>query len=236
MCPKGLAKFAGPADCVVDDSEHVVELVGWVGFVSRSEVEDSADAFALTDSLSGTGGELGVDPGADGPDKTAWERLVPDAEERLEDHLLGGWNVEWGAVHFFSFDHEVLDILRDWVPGSADADGLTVVGLAPAAFEVSGAVQDGFEGFAVVAAVEADEAHSLLVDLGFDHVGDFVFDFSVSSVPPPDEDVGVVKHFLGDALVFFVKVGDIDFELFAAVNSSNSGFDRTVKAVGIDFE
>ena len=233
MC---LAELAGPADSVVDDFEDVVQLVGWVRFVSGAEVEDSADTFALADAFTGAGGEFGVDSLPDGPDQAAGESLVSDAEERLEDHLLGGRHIERRAVHLFGFDDEVIDSFCNWVPRGADSDGLAVVGFSPAAFEVSGAAEDGFEGLAVVAGVEADEAHSLLVDLGFDHFGDFVVYFAVPGVTPPDEDVGVVEDFLGDALVLFVEVGDFDFKFAACVEGVDSGFDRTVEAVGIDFE
>ena len=231
-----LAELAGPTDSVVDDLEDVVQLVSWVRFVSGSEVEDSTDSFALTDTLAGAGGELGVDSLSDGPDQAAGEGFVSDAEEGLEDHLLGGRHVERRAVHLFGFDDEVVNAFGNRVPGGADSDRLAVIRFTPATLEVSGTAEDGFEGLAIVARVEANEAHSLLVNLGFDHVGDFVVDFAVAGVAPPNEDVGVVEDFLSDALVLFVEVSDFDFEFCAGVEGIDSGFDRSVEAVGIDFE
>lgn len=52
--------------------------------------------------------------------------------------------------------------------------------------------------------MEADEAHSFVMDLVFDHVCDFIGDLTVSSVTPPDEYIGVVQYLLGDALIGFV--------------------------------
>jgi hypothetical protein len=74
------------------------------------------------------------------------------------------------------------------------------------------------------------------VDLGFDHLGDFVVDFAMAGVAPPNEDIGIVEDFLGDALVLFVEVSDFDLEFCAGVEGIDSGFDRSVEAVGIDFE
>lgn len=220
----------------MDDFENVVELVGGVGFVSRSEVENSADALALTDAFTGAGGEFGIDALAHSPNEAAGEGFVSDAEEGLEDHLLGGRHIERRAVHLFGFDDEVFDAFGDGVPRGTDADGFAVVGFAPAALEVSGAAEDGLESLAVVAAVEADEAHSLFAHLVFDHLGDLVFDFAMAGVAPPHEDVGVVEDFLGDALVLFVKVCDFDFEFLGGIEGIDSGFDGTVEAIGIDFE
>ena len=52
--------------------------------------------------------------------------------------------------------------------------------------------------------MEADEAHSFVMDLVFDHMRDFIGDLTVSGVTPPDENIGVVQYLLGDALIGLV--------------------------------
>ena len=68
--------------------------------------------------------------------------LVDDGERSAD--------LERSAVHFFCGDDKVGDSVGDGVPRITDSNGFDIVGFSPAAFEVTGAIENGFECFAVM--------------------------------------------------------------------------------------
>ena len=53
--------------------------------------------------------------------------------------------------------------------------------------------------------VKTNESHSFLMDLVLYHLGNFILYFAVASVPPPNENVGVIEDCLSYALIFVIK-------------------------------
>lgn len=224
------ALLAGPEGAVEDDLLDGVVEVRSVGFVSRSEVEDSADAFALSNAAAGAGSELGVNALADGPNQAAGEVLAAEREVALEDHGFGRRYVERRAVHFFGLKGEVAHAEGDWVLGGADGDFFRVVAFSPAALEVAGGAEDGAEWLAVVAAVEADKTEAVLLHADLNLFGKLVAHFPVSSVAPPEEDVGGIQKLVGQALIGFIESNGMDFEQAVGVEFLESVGDCAAEA------
>lgn len=204
--------LAGPEGAVEDDLLDGIVEVRSVGFVSGAEVEDSADAFALSNAATRAGGELRVDALSDRPNQAAREVLAAEREVALEDHGLGRRHVERRAVHFFGLKGEVAHSEGDRVLSSAHGDFFRVVALSPAALQVAGGAEDGLERLAVVAAVEANEAKAMLLHADLDLFGEFIVHFAVAGMAPPEEDVGGVEKLVGQALIGFVEANGVNIE------------------------
>ena len=203
--------LAGPEGAVEDDLLNGIVEVRSVGFVSGAEVEDSADAFALSNAATRAGGELRVDALSDGPNQAAGEVLAAEREVALEDHGFGWRHVERRAVHFFGLKGEVAHAEGDWVLSSTHGDFFRVRAFSPAALQVAGCSEDGAERLAVVATVKADEAEAVLLHADADLFGQLVADFAVARVAPPEKDVGGVQELVGKALIGFIESNGVNF-------------------------
>jgi hypothetical protein len=61
--------------------------------------------------------------------------------------------------------------------------------------------------------MESDEAHLAHINAALDLGYEGIVYFSVSHVSPPDENVGIVKHLIGQTLIGIVECGKSYFDV-----------------------
>ena len=153
------------------------------------------------------------------------------AEGAEEDQLVRGRDVEELAVHLLLVDNQrVRDAAGDRVGRVDRPDQLAVVGGAPP--ERARRPHQGREDLGPMSRVQDDQAHA------GEHVAlhppdDLVPDLVVSRVPPPGEDIGLLQHLVGQAVVGVVEGCRTDDAPVAEVLGDRLR-DGRVHPVGVD--
>ena len=188
-----------PFDGVGDDLLHLRHVVDGEGLVAGLEVEDLA--------------ATAVEAAAAAEDFAA---LKPADEHEV----VRCGDVEVFAVGLLVRDDDLfLETVDDGMGGIHDPHDHHLVVFSPLEVEGGGAA-DLVEDLGSVAGVQHDEAHAVLYTLVY-ALHDLVGDLMVCHVAPPDEHVGVLEHFLGEAVFrltqgsglyvhagFFQEIGD----------------------------
>jgi len=121
----------------------------------------------------------------------------------LEDNHFRRRHAKRCAVHFFGGQHKVVNAFGNGMMRGADTDFLGIGGiacLAPAAVQVAGRAEHRPEWLGVVAGVQGNKAQALMHG-GFDALRQFVGDFIMAGMAPPDQHIIVCQIVCADALV-----------------------------------
>ena len=179
-----------PADGVGDYLLDIGVVESAVGFVTGLEVEDFADA---------------AEEGAAAAEDVAV--LIP----AREDKLIGLRDAERLAVHFLYTEVEVLrNTLSERVLGHDIPDDFALI-IAPG--ELTGGADYVSEGLGHMRGVETYEAHAFVPDAVSYFLSEFVLDFSVAHMTPPEEDVGVAQEGVRETLIRVVERYGADFHV-----------------------
>ena len=199
-----------PGDAVRDHPAHVGVVVHGVVLVARREEED-----------------LAVSP----PERAAAAEHLATGEGRDEDQLVRGRDVERLAVHLLGVDDDrIRYALGDRVGRVDRPDQLPVLLAAPA--QRAGGAHQLAEDLRPVPGVQDHETEPG-EHVPVDPLDDIVGDLAVRGVAPPNQDVQVVEHLLGQAVLGFVERGGGHPGLVTEVLGDPRG-DGVVHAVGID--
>lgn len=203
------------ADGVADNGLHGGLIEGGEGFMPGLEIEDLPVAAAIE---------------AAGAEHLA-ARVVADQKQavRRGDH-------ERFAVGLLVFQAEATVNAAGNGVGRLDyPQKLGVAALAPA--EVAGCSQQIAERLGMVRGVQGDHAHARENRVA-NEIGDRVRNMVVRHVAPPDQNVGLVENFFGNAAVgvadlavFIVEGRRADFDVVAAEKIGNG----VVNAAGVNF-
>ena len=99
------------------------------------------------------------------------------------------------AVHLFRLEHDLFaQTSRDWMPWRYDPQAFAVVGFAP--FEIARCSHKGFENLREMPRVQNHQTHSCM-NSSLDALDNFVADFIVRHVTPPEEHIGFLEHRCG---------------------------------------
>ena len=191
---RGSYKANGIANHVL----YVFVVVGGEGLVAGLEIEDLAVA-----ALKETSGAEDLASGecADHEDLG----IIRDAEG-----LTVGLFVGKGEI--------AVDPLYDRMRGIGDPKDLGVARFAPA--EIAGSAHKRFEGLGVVSGVEEDRSHAgvhRIANEAYNLIGNLL----VCHMTPPDQNVGLVEHFFGDAAIFIVQCRKLDGNILATQEIGN---------------
>ncbi|MPM86493.1 hypothetical protein SDC9_133582 [bioreactor metagenome] len=137
-------------------------------------------------------------------------------------------HIEPLAVHLLVRKLEIFaDALRDRMRGGNIPKSFFFGDFAP--FERAAATGDRLEDFGKMTGMEHDQAHAFLNALQY-FGDDFIADFAMGTMPPPDQHVGGLDDLVAQAVIGLVKGRGADLE----VGGGNAGFDCAVDAFGVE--
>ena len=196
----------GPVHGVFDDRLHVGVVIDGEGLVAGLEVEDLARAPAVAQPAS--------------------EHLA--ALEAADEHgHVRLRHVERLGVSLLMLGEDVLlEAPGDGMGGLGDPHALEVPVLAPG--QVAAGAHQQPEGLGMMAGVEEDRSHAL-EHRRLHPLGDLVGHPVMGHVAPPDDDVGLVEHFVGDVVHVVQRHGADGYVVLAL----KEGLDAAVYPLGV---
>ena len=177
----------GPCGGIGDDALNFGLMVGGISFMAGAEVDDAT---------------LAAGPGAAGA------KNIAAFKPGYHDEFIRRGNVEEFTVHFFMRDIKVgREAIGNGVSGVDDEEAFTFAGLAP--MESTASAHQFFKRLGIVCGVEKDHAHAFQRTL-VDAFDDFVANFGVGHVAPPEKDVSRGKKCVGEAVIRLIlsRCGD----------------------------
>src|SRR5437868_9183895 len=162
---------SGPANSIAQNQADILIIIDWVGFVAGAKVKDFS---------------IATFPGATGA-----KNFAP-FKPGDENNLIGRGHGEWFTVHFDILDFEVaINPTCDRMGRVTNPESLFFAGFAPD--NGTTRAHQPHKRFRVMRRVQRDETHSLPHPRQ-DALDDGISHFSVCSVAPPDEDIGVLEN------------------------------------------
>lgn len=183
-------------------------VVGWVRFVTRTEVKNLSATAVIAASAS--------------------ENLA--ALKPADEHqLVGRRHIEAFTVHFFFIEHNALaDSFCNGMRWVDNPKALFFLSLPP--LEITRSSHQTPENFAVVSAVQDDEAHTGKHPV-INAIDDVVGDFVMCEMSPPKQHIGLSQPFFGQTVLVFVERSRFNRE---TRHRSQIRCDGTVDSVRID--